>query len=243
MHLIIGGCGRLGAEIATRLSTDPELDVVVVDTDPRSFDRLGGSFNGETVLGSCADRLMLLRAGIERADGLLAVTRSDNANLMSVQMARYIYDVPRTIARLFDPAREEVYERLGIRYVSSTSMIATTFLNEFREDAFPLHVAFDAVDVGIVELELEPAAAGLTVAELEHGRGLRIAAIARDGRVSVPDADTVLEAGDVVTAGLGAGAGRDLEGLVRRPFVRPPAATSTSPWTAATRSEHRGGGR
>ncbi|MEY3020689.1 MAG: hypothetical protein RLZZ272_1673 [Actinomycetota bacterium] len=224
MHLIIGGCGRLGAEIATRLSTDPDLDVVVVDVDGRSFDRLGSAFNGETVVGSCADRLVLLRAGIELADGLLAVTRSDNANLMSVQMARYIFNVPRTIARLFDPTRERVYEELGIRYVSSTSLIATTFLNEFREDAFPLHVAFDAVDVSVVELEIEQAADGLTVAEFEAGRDLRIAALTREGRVRVPDSDTPLRAGDLVTAGLGPAAGRGLEGLVRRPFVRPPAA-------------------
>ena len=238
MHLIIGGCGRLGAEIATRLSEDPELDVVVVDVDARSFDRLGDSFNGETVVGSCADRLVLVRAGIEQADGLLAVTRSDNANLMSVQMARYLYEVPRTIARLFDPSREPVYRQLGIRYVSSTSMIATTFLNEFREDAFPLHVAFDAVHIGIVELELEDATAGRTVAELEEDRDLRIAAVTRGGHVWVPRADTRLEAGDVLTAGLGAGAGRSLEGLVRRPFVRPPAAP-TSDEADAEREEAR----
>lgn len=241
MHLIIGGCGRLGAEIATRLSADPDLDVVVVDVDARAFDRLGSSFNGETVVGSCADKLVLRRAGIEGADGLLAVTRSDNANLMSVQMARYLFDVPRTIARLFDPARERVYEQLGIRYVSSTSMIATTFLNEFREDAFPLHVAFGALDVGIVELELEDAAHGLTVAELEEGRDLRVAALTRAGRVSVPEGATVLEAGDVVTAGLGPGAGQDLEGLVRRPFVRPPAAEPEG--AGATSAAGAGAGR
>jgi trk system potassium uptake protein TrkA len=219
MHLIIGGCGRLGAEIATRLSSDPDLDVVVVDTDPRAFDRLGPSFNGETVAGSCADRLVLARAGVAHADGLLAVTRSDNANLMSVQMATHLYDVPRTIARLFDPARERVYRQLGIRYVSSTSMIATTFLNEFREDAFPLHVAFEDVDFGIVELEVAPDGAGTRIADLEAGRELRVAAIMRGDRILIPDAEERLVAGDVLTAALGPDAGRTLDGIVVAPFT------------------------
>lgn len=218
MHLIIGGCGRLGAEIATRLSRDPDTDVVVIDVDPLSFDRLGPSFNGETVVGSCADKLVLERAGVAHADGLLAVTRSDNANLMAVQTASRLYGVERTIARLFDPAREDVYRELGIRYVSSTSMIATTFLNEFREDAFPLHVAFDAEDVGIVELELDAAADGLTVAELEDGRALRVAAVTREGRVRVADGAFALAEGDVVIAALGPGGRRDLRELVRTPF-------------------------
>jgi hypothetical protein len=116
--------------------------VVVIDVDPLAFDRLGSGFNGETIVGDCTDRDVLEQAGVQRADGLIAVTRSDNANLMAVEIATHLYDVPRTIARLFNPEREEVYRKLGVRYVSSTGTIAKLFLNEFQDESYPLHVHF-----------------------------------------------------------------------------------------------------
>ena len=218
MHVIIGGCGRLGAEIADRLSADAETDVVVCDTDPLAFDRLGTTFNGETLVGDCTDRDILEQAGIRRADGLIAVTRFDNANLMSVEIASHLYDVPRTIARLFNPEREEVYRKLGVRYVSSTSTIAKLFLNEFREDSYPLHVHFPDADAAMVDLEIDTDAHGMAVEEFEIDGLLRVAAIRRGARLFIPDGLDRLERDDVVTVAMKPAAHKAILGLVRVPF-------------------------
>ncbi len=220
MHIIIGGCGRLGAEIADRLSEDVDTDVVVVDTDTLAFDRLGSAFNGETVVGDCTDRDVLEQAGVGRAEGLIAVTRFDNANLMAVEIAAHLYDVPRTIARLFNPEREDVYRKLGVRYVSSTGTIAKLFLNEFREESYPLHVHFTDTDVAVVDLEIDTRGHGTTVEDFEIDGLLRVAAVRRGARVFVPDPADRLERDDVVTAAMKPTAHRSIAGLVREPFDR-----------------------
>lgn len=220
MHIIIGGCGRLGAEIADQLSADPETDVVIVDVNTLAFDRLGSAFNGETVVGDCTDRDVLEQAGVAGADGVIAVTRSDNANLMTVEIATHLYAVPRTIARLFNPDREAVYRKLGVRYVSSTGTMAKLFLNEFRDESYPLHVHFTDSDAAIVELEIDTAGHGTTVEELQLDGLLRVAAVRRGSRVFLPDDSDRLERDDVVTAAMKPGAHRSVAGLVREPFAR-----------------------
>ena len=215
MLIIIGGCGYVGSAIAERFSVDQDNDVVVIDSDPRAFDRLGTTFNGETVVGSITDRDVLERAGIDDADGLIAVTRSDNTNLMAVEIATHLYGVPRSIARLFNPDNEDVYRKLGVAYVSSTGVIAKLFLNEYREDAFPLHVLFDAEDVSVVDLVVDIGGHGLTVAEFESHGPVRLTAVQRAGSLFIPDGTERLESGDVVTTALTVAAARSLSGLVR----------------------------
>ena len=220
VHIIIGGCGRLGAEIADRLSEDADTDVVAIDTDPTAFDRLGTAFNGATLVGDVTDRDVLEQGGVRGADGLIAVTRSDNANLMAVETATHLYDVPRTIARLFNPDREDVYRKLGVRYVSSTGTIAKLFLNEFREESYPLHVHFTDSDVNVVDLEIDTAGHGLTVEEFEVDGQLRVAAVRRGARVFIPDRTDRLERDDTVTAAMKPVAHRTIVDLVREPFAR-----------------------
>jgi len=214
MHLIVGGCGRLGSDIAEQLSGDDDHDVVVVDTDRLAFDRLGGAFNGETVVGDVTDRDVLEQAGIDRADGLLAVTRGDNANLMAVQIAQHLYGVPHTVARLFNPERESVYRKLGVHYVSGTGILAKLFLNEFREDALAHHVRLPDDEVEIVDVVLGATAHGMTLEDFELDGRLRVAAISRAGRTDVPLPGLRLERGDVVTASVSRGGRRHLQGLV-----------------------------
>jgi trk system potassium uptake protein len=220
MHIIIGGCGRLGAQLAEQLSRDADTDVVVIDSNPLAFDQLGTGFNGEALTGDCTDRDILEQAGIQRADGLIAVTRSDNANLMTVEIATHLYDVPRTIARLLNPEREVVYRKLGVRYVSSTNTIAKLFLNEFREESYPLHVEFVDSEVALVDLEVDTGGHAMTVEEFEQDGLLRIAAVRRGARVFIPDRTDRLERDDVVTAAMKPSAHRRLSTLVREPFDR-----------------------
>lgn len=222
MHIIIGGCGRLGAEIAEQLSQDADTDVVVIDTDPLAFDRLGSAFNGETVRGDTRDRDVLEQAGVQRADGLIAVTRLDNANLMAVEIASLLYDVPRTIARLFNPEREAVYRKLGVRYVSSTRTIAKLFLNEFREESYPLHVHFNDSEVSVVDVEVAAGGHGTSVDAFEQAGLLRVAAVRRGARVLLPAGTDRLERGDVVTVAMKPAAARGLVELAVRPYDRQP---------------------
>lgn len=197
VHVIVGGCGRLGAEIATTLSAGGD-DVIVIDVDPDAFDRLGAVFNGDVVEGRVTDREVLERAGIDTTDALVAVTRYDNANLMAVEIATHLYGVTRSVARLFNPEREGSYRRLGVRYVSATGLLAKQFLNELRHGTFRHHVRFETGDVEIVEMRV--AERGLTVAALEIRGRLRVAAVQRGDRVSIPGPDDRLEPGDLVVA-------------------------------------------
>lgn len=202
MHIIIGGCGELGSQVAERLSEDPELDIVVIDMDERALDSLGTAFNGETFVGDITDRDVLERAGVDRADGLMAVTRSDNANLMAVQTAHHLYGVPRAVARLFNPTREQTYRKLGVRYVSATGILSKLFINEFRDSDFPHHVHHDVGEVELVDLWLGAAADGMSVADVEVESHVRVASITRGATVTVADSTDRLHAGDTVTVAM-----------------------------------------
>lgn len=215
MHIIIGGCGRLGAEIAERLSDDDDNDVVVVDIEHTAFDRLGSAFNGETIVGNITDRDVLERAGVERAAAMLAVTRFDNTNLMAVEIAKHLYQVERTVARLFNPERESSYQKLGIRYVSGTGVLAKLFLNEFREGSFRQHLHFDRGEIAVVEMLIGAGGHGLTVGDFELDGKLRVAAIQRGTRVYIPDDSERLEHGDLVVAAVKRGVFRKITPLLR----------------------------
>lgn len=220
MHVIVGGCGRLGSQLAERLSDDPDTDVVVIDIDELAFDRLGAAFNGETVVGDVTDRDVLEQAGVERADVLITATRADNANLMAVEIGTELYGVPRAVARLFNPERENVYRRLGIRYVSGTGVLAKLFLDQINEDALPHHLLFEHDGVRVVDLEIGPAGHGMTVDDLESDGDLRVAAIERGTRVIIPSGDDRLQRGDVVAAAARRGTGARLREVLRLPEGR-----------------------
>lgn len=216
MHIIIGGCGRVGAEIAEQLSRD-DHDVVILDRTMASFDRIGGGFNGETLTGDITDKDALVRAGIERADGLAAVTNLDNANLMAVQIAKELFAVKHTVARLFNPQREDSYQKMGVHYVSGTRLVSKAIINELQTDAYPQHVGFGDSDVEVVELEMHVGSDGLTVAELEERGDVRVAAVRRSDRVDVARASDRLRDGDVVVAALRNAARRKLRDVCWHP--------------------------
>lgn len=217
MHVIIGGCGRVGAQLADQLSSE-EHDVVIIDADAEAFDRIGSAFNGETVIGNIINKDSLLRAGIEHADAMAAVTDLDNANLMSVQIARELFSVPITIARLFNPQREDSYRKMGISYVSGTRLVARAIIKQLHADTFPPHTGFDEGDVDVVEVVLTEEGHGLTVSELQTRGGLRVAALERGGRTLIPAGRDQLQHNDLIIAAIRGGRiGRKARGLVVSP--------------------------
>ncbi len=133
-YTIIVGCGRLGAILASQLSRLGG-NVVVVDRDEAAFKNLAVDFSGFQVTGDAAELAVLRRAGIEKADCLLATTRQDNVNLMVAQVARTVFGVSKVIARVFDPSRQAVYDQFEIDTVCPTLLSADTFLAALRQGA------------------------------------------------------------------------------------------------------------
>lgn len=125
------GCGRLGAQLAILLSQS-EHDVVVLDTDARSLRRLLPDFKGVALLGSGLDEKILKKANIEKAQAFVAVTQGDNRNIMAAQIAKAIFHVPKVICRIYDPLRSELYSRLGLETISSTTIVAQILMQQLE---------------------------------------------------------------------------------------------------------------
>jgi trk system potassium uptake protein len=133
MKLVILGCGRVGARLATLMDQDGH-DVSIIDSEPASFNRLPESFGGQTVLGTGIDVDVLKSAGIEGADAFAAVTNGDNTNIMACQVAKEIFGVEKVLARIYDPGREGLYHDLGLETVCPTTLISTTVRNILLTD-------------------------------------------------------------------------------------------------------------
>ncbi|MGQ9572605.1 MAG: potassium channel family protein [Dehalococcoidia bacterium] len=123
MKVVIMGCGRVGAELATLLDRDGH-QVTVLDIDPDAFGQLPSSFTGSRVVGNGIDQDVLRRIGVAEADAFVAVTPGDNRNVMASQIAKHIFGVPKVVCRIFDPIREELYHNLGLETISPTREVA-----------------------------------------------------------------------------------------------------------------------
>ncbi len=207
MRIVIAGSGRVGSDLAVTLSEEGH-DVSVIDTDEASFDLLGGTFNGTTHTGLAYDVRILKEAGIEFADWFVAVTDSDNANAMAVQVARSVFGVPETIARLDDPSRADAYRTMDIRYIAGTHLMSRVLHEQIVDPEFDYHITFSGGDVEIVDLTLGERARDLTVDDLEVKGELRVAAVRRGDRTIIPEPDFRLRPGDLVAAGAKQGAMR-----------------------------------
>lgn len=196
MKIIVVGCGRLGVELA--LSLQAQHQVTVIDPIRRAFDRLGLHFIGRTVQGEALDRNVLLRAGIETADALAAVTSSDNVNVIVASVARKVYQVQRVVTRLYNPRRRSIYEKLNIETVASSSWGA------HRIEQLLVHPGLQSLftagngEVQVYEMPVPTEWAGHRVADLVPSGSALPVALARAGRSLLPASDTLLEAEDIL---------------------------------------------
>jgi trk system potassium uptake protein len=197
VHIVIMGCGRVGSTLAHILE-DRGNTVAVVDRDPEAFRRLRPAFKGDRVTGIGFDREVLARAGIERADGFAAVSSGDNSNIIAARVARETFSVRQVAARIYDPRRAEVYERLGIPTVATVRWTADQMLRKLLpEGSEPLWR--DATGkVVLTQVSVSPSWIGEPVKALEASAGTRIAYIDRLGEAIVPLPGTMLQEGDVV---------------------------------------------
>jgi trk system potassium uptake protein len=126
MKIIIMGCGRVGAQLATLLDKENHK-VTTLDINIDSFRRLPPEFKGKALLGNGLDEDVLKKAGIEEADAFIAVTQGDNRNIMAAQIAKHIFKVPKVICRIYDPLRRDLYSMLGLDALSPTTIFAQMF--------------------------------------------------------------------------------------------------------------------
>ncbi len=133
MKVVIMGCGRVGAELASLLDQEGH-EVTVLDINPDSFRRLPHDFRGRRVAGNGIDQEVLARIGVADADAFVAVTQGDNRNVMAAQMAKHLFGVARAVCRIYDPIREEIYHGLGLETISPTK-VGARLLKEVLERA------------------------------------------------------------------------------------------------------------
>ncbi|MFC1709729.1 potassium channel family protein [Candidatus Omnitrophota bacterium] len=195
MYVIIAGCGRVGSELAMLLSNEGH-NVVVVDKNPSSFSRLGKKFNGLTLVGNAFDIKLLKEAGIEKATAFCSVTNGDNTNIISSQVAKKIFKVPKVIARIYDPHRAEIYKSLGLSIISGTVLFAAMIRNKIIEELFSSYL-LESGEVGILEVEVNTKIQDKTIGEINMPSEFMVVTfIKKNKRVTIPDSTNKLELGD-----------------------------------------------
>ena len=198
MKLIIVGCGRLGSALALAMTQEGH-EVAVVDRDPQAFDRLGTDFHGRTVQGDALHRDVLLRAGIEEADGVAVVTASDQINLVVARVAMTQFQVPNVVARLYDPVHRPLFEALGVQTVASTVWGAERLRHLLTHPGIVPLGTFGHGEVGLVELRVPEAWHGRTLEDLYADVTLHPAVVVRAGHAMLPThAGFVLHGGDLL---------------------------------------------
>ncbi|MBI4769295.1 MAG: TrkA family potassium uptake protein [Chloroflexi bacterium] len=196
-YIVILGCGRVGSELALSLCRQGHT-VVVMDSNTRAFDRLGAEFRGRTVQGDALDRAALVRGGLQEADAFAAVTSSDSANVVVARVARDIFRVPRVVARVYNPGRTPIYEKLDLQTIASSSWGAR------RIEQLLLHPGLESVyssgngEVQLYEISVPPAWGGQKLSALLPAGEAVAAALARGGRGGLPTPDATLHTHDLL---------------------------------------------
>lgn len=199
MHAIIAGCGRVGAQLATALSSDGH-DVVIIDKDENAFRRLGDDFKGTTLRGIVFDRGALEAARVRQARAFIAVTSGDNSNIVSARAAKERYGVDTVVARIYDPARAEIFERMGITIIASARWTAESILRELApaDERVEGPIGQGVGDVLLMTLRVPAAAHGVSADRLLRPGHSVLAAITRAGNTMVPPKGALLEANDLL---------------------------------------------
>jgi trk system potassium uptake protein TrkA len=197
VHIVIMGCGRVGSTVAHILE-DQGHSLAVIDQDPEAFRKLRSGFKGGRVTGVGFDRDVLIEAGIEGADAFAAVSSGDNSNVIAARVARESFGVQRVVARIYDPRRAEVYQRLGIPTVATVRWTADQMLRRLLpEGAEPLW-RDPTGTVVLAEIACSDGWLGEKASSLEEAAKTRIAFISRLGEAMLPGPGTVLQEGDVL---------------------------------------------
>ncbi|MFF4605166.1 potassium channel family protein [Streptomyces sp. NPDC001339] len=199
MHIVIMGCGRVGAALAQTLERQGHT-IAVVDQDPTAFRRLGAAFGGRRVTGVGFDQDTLREAGIEEAGAFAAVSSGDNSNIIAARVAREMFGVENVAARIYDPRRAEVYQRLGIPTVATVRWTADQMLRRLLPSGAEPLWRDPSGAVQLAEVHAAPSWVGHKISTLQEETGVRVAFLTRLGEAMLPTSQTVLQEGDLVHA-------------------------------------------
>jgi trk system potassium uptake protein TrkA len=191
------GCGRVGSTLAVDLEKSGHT-VAVIDQNREAFRRLGANFNGRTVAGVGFDRDTLLEAGIEKADAFAAVSNGDNSNILAARVARETFGVKNVVARIYDPGRAEIYQRLGIPTVATVLWTTDQIMRRLTPDGTKSEWRDATGTILLVEVSLHKEWYGESILLIEKNTNARVAFITRLGEAVLPDEHTVLQEGDLV---------------------------------------------
>jgi len=199
VHIVIMGCGRVGSTLAHSLD---ELGhtVAVIDMETRAFRKLGQTFRGQTITGVGFDRQTLESAGIERAGAFAAVSSGDNSNILAARVARETYGVTSVVARIYDPRRAEIYQRLGIPTVATVAWTAGQMLRGLLPMGALEEYRDPSGTMALAQIHVSDTWVGKRVTALEAASGSRIAFVTRYGSSLLPTSETVVQEGDLVYA-------------------------------------------
>ena len=194
---MIMGCGRVGSSLARALERAGH-EVAIIDQDETAFRRLGASFEGRRVVGVGFDRDTLRQAGISDAYAFAAVSSGDNSNILAARVAREKFGVENVVARIYDPGRAEIYQRLGIPTVATVKWTSDQVLRRLLPQGHVPEYTDPSGRVVIAEMPVNPAWVGHRLFQLEEAVGGRVAYISRLGDGIIPTTDTVYQEGDLV---------------------------------------------
>ena len=197
MEVIIMGCGRVGAQLSHLLVAENHR-VTVIDLDAGALERLGPGFKGKRVRGVGFDRNVLLQAGIETADAFAATSSSDNVNIIAARIAHNLFHVPRVVARLYDPLRAEIYQRLGLRTISSTTWGAERIRELLTHSELDPILSFGSGEVCLLTVETPFHLVGKMAKHLTVAGEIQLIAVTRKGHALIPLGGTELQDGDLL---------------------------------------------
>lgn len=197
MHVVIMGCGRVGSSLATALEAKGH-SVAVIDQTREAFRRLGPNFKGRTVAGIGFDRDTLTEAGIEGADAFAAVSNGDNSNILAARVARENYGVKNVVARIYDPGRAEIYQRLGIPTVATVSWTSDQILRRILPQGSQPEWQDASGKIQLCHVHVDTSWYGSPISLIENVTSSRVAFLTRLGQGMIPNERTILQDGDLV---------------------------------------------
>jgi trk system potassium uptake protein TrkA len=197
VHVVVVGCGRVGSGLARAVEAAGHT-AAVIDRQERAFRRLGADFTGQKIVGVGFDRDRLTEAGIERANALAAVTNGDNSNILVARIARETYGIDKVVARIYDPRRAAIYERLGIATIATVQWASERVLRRILPDSQAVEWIDPSAQVVLVERLAPTSLAGRKIGDLEADGFARVVALQRLGVSQLPNPGLVVQEGDVL---------------------------------------------
>jgi trk system potassium uptake protein TrkA len=197
LHVIIAGCGRVGSELANSLE-QADHTVAVIDRDPMAFERLKASSRAKQIVGFVFDRETLEEAGIGEAEAFASVTSGDNSNILSARVAKEHYRVPNVVARIYDPRRAQIYQRLGIQTVATVRWTTDQMMRFLVPEDSQLEYTVDNGEVVITAIQAESGIVGKHVDDFDLDGRRRVVAVSRFGVPRVPEKGLTLQEGDIL---------------------------------------------